>query len=163
MTTDRIPPEHRLEVTDYEAELDRQARRIAELELDLAMARRRLELAAAAPAAQQGTETFPIMLEAGRTLHLIAPGGRRVYLWPHHCDDCSSLDVWTTRGRELEQLSADTGDTTRAPVGLFAMANGRRATLAAEGAAGAWPADPSSRGWPAASTVALIWQDGADQ
>lgn len=80
------------------------------------------------------------------------PDGRKLHLYVHTCDECTSLDVWTTRGREVEEVSINTGDTTRAPVGLMPWINGQRVRVPG-------PAVDGSHGWPAVATATLVWHD----
>lgn len=95
---------------------------------------------------------------AADTLEIGLPDGRTAWLYYHTCESCSSLDVWTTRDREVEDVSARTGDTTRAPVGVIAWRNGDRATLT-DRDGNDWKASPGSHKWPAAATVVLVWDE----
>lgn len=81
------------------------------------------------------------------------PDGRKLHLYIHTCSDCTSLDVWTTRGNDHEEISRCTGDTTRAPMGLMPWLNGLRPKLDAQPCAGSF-------GWPAVSTATLVWDGG---
>jgi hypothetical protein len=91
-------------------------------------------------------------LPADEKVTLELEDGRQVHLWLHDCESCTSLDVWTTRGNEVEEISAHTGDKSRAPMGLFAWRDGFRRTVDAE------PMEGSHK-WPAVGTVTLIWHD----
>jgi hypothetical protein len=85
-------------------------------------------------------------LPDGRTLHLLVMDLRG----NHTC-----VDVYTTRGRDHEQISTQTGDATRAPMGMFAWRNGQRFKIEAD-------ADPDSHEWPAVSCVSLLWDQNED-
>ena len=80
------------------------------------------------------------------------PDGRKLHLYVHHCDECTSVDVWTTRGREVEAISRNTGDTARAPMGAMPWLNGTRPKLDAQPCEG-------SHGWPAVGSMTLVWDD----
>lgn len=96
--------------------------------------------------------------KSGTAVVIDLPDGRTAHLWYHTCENCTSLDVWTDRGRDVEEVSAHTGDTTRAPVGVMAWRNGARAHLATRDGE-AWEAVEGSHGWPAAGSVSLVWED----
>lgn len=94
------------------------------------------------------------------------PDGRTLHLWVMTLDDHVCVDIWTTRGREREQVSLNTGDLTRAPMGMFAWCNGwRRAVEPAS--AGLMPTGDEiapfavipgeTHDWPGISTVSLLW------
>lgn len=93
--------------------------------------------------------TTAIEIEPGEE-YVFRLGGRTVHLWAHSCETCASLDVWTDRGRDDETVSMNTGDTSRAAVGVARWRNGRRYGGSARPEAG-------SASWPAYSTVNLIW------
>lgn len=84
--------------------------------------------------------------------YVFKAGRRTAHLWLHDCEHCTSVDLWTDRGREHEAISAGTRDTTRAPSGLAVWVGSRRPETGIDTA-------PSSHGWPAASTINLIWDD----
>jgi hypothetical protein len=81
--------------------------------------------------------------------------GRTIHLWLHECENCVSLDVWTDRGRDDEPISANTGDLTRAPIGVFTIVQGARHNLQT----GKPPIDGSCGRQPL-STAMLVWLDG---
>jgi hypothetical protein len=58
--------------------------------------------------------------------------------------------VWTDRGRDVEDISAGTGDTTRAPTGLALWGKARRPLSGFE-------PEPGTHKWPSIATVNLIW------
>jgi hypothetical protein len=91
-----------------------------------------------------------ITMSQHETLNIELPDGRIAHLFYHGCESCNSLDVWTTRGREFEEISERTGDLTRAPVGLQIIKNGAWVKVDTEAIEG-------SHEWPAVSTVHLIW------
>lgn len=95
-------------------------------------------------------------IDANQTVVLTTESGREIHLWLHECDSCVSLDVWTTRGNEVEDIAKDTGDTTRAPIGCFTLTGGRRTVLDA----GIAPV-PDTRNYPPLTTAVLIWNDNA--
>ena len=94
----------------------------------------------------------------GGPLGVELPDGRTVYLWHHHCPNCTSLDVWTTTadGRE-HPVSACTGDRTVAPVGVFTFAAGRRYEVAG----GFGEASDATVGRLQQGTAVLLWKDEA--
>ncbi len=83
----------------------------------------------------------------------LLPDGRKLCLYVHHCESCTSVDVFTDRGNEVEEVAENTGDTSRAPMGVMLWRNGNR------------PAPPEltpvegSHGWPAVSTITVVWKD----
>jgi len=80
------------------------------------------------------------------------PDGSEVGLWVHHCDSCTSIDLWRTRGREDEEISAQTGATDRAPMGLFGFKNGHKVKVD-----GDRETYPESHGHSAVSTIVAVW------
>lgn len=84
------------------------------------------------------------------------PDGRTLHVWHHHCAECTSVDVWLTTadGRE-HAVSANTGDRTRAPFGLFTFAGGARHEMASGADAGA----EHCHGRAAQGTAVLVWRD----
>lgn len=93
-------------------------------------------------------------IAAGEEIVLKAPGGRKIHLYLHSCDVCTSLDVWTDAGNPVEEISANTLDTTRAPIGVFAIQQGRRHILEA----GHSP-ERRTVDYPAVGTVHLLWRE----
>jgi hypothetical protein len=93
-----------------------------------------------------------VTLIPNETIVLEMPDGRTAHLWYHTCDTCTSLDVWTTRGNEVEEISKNTGRTETAPVGVFGWRNGSRSVFPTDSV-------PGSHGWPAVGTVTVIWND----
>lgn len=91
-------------------------------------------------------------LARGDTLEISLPDGRELHIWYHHCDSCTSLDVWTDRGVEVEPISMRTGRTSTAPVGVMGWRGGSRFTFDTEPIEG-------SHNWPAVGTVTLVWHD----
>lgn len=88
-------------------------------------------------------------LKPNQKLDIRLADGRVLHLWHHTCESCTSVDLWTTRGREVEEVSERTGDTTRAPMGIFTMTNGTRETLKRD-------TDEAKR-WPAVGTIVAVW------
>lgn len=92
------------------------------------------------------------------TVELRLASGRTITLWLHECDACVSLDVHTSRGREIENISANTAGTSNAPMGVFAWRNGSRVELPVTDA---WPAlDTAGKRTPV-SGITVIWNDNA--
>jgi len=94
-------------------------------------------------------------LTAGESLVITTDTGREVHLFLHHCDTCTSLDVWTETPGTVGPFT-NTGAPERLASGLFAFRGGSRVTID-----GADPT-PDSVGWPAVSTAALVWHDPAE-
>lgn len=87
---------------------------------------------------------------------VISTNGRTIHLWLHECPSCCSLDVWTDRGLDVEEISATTGDETRAPLGLFTIVKGAGHQLDT----GLAPVH-GSQGRPPLTTAHLVWNDNA--
>lgn len=95
----------------------------------------------------------------------VLPDGRKLYLRVYdHQKDHTCVDIWTTRDRDDEEISRNTGDTSKAPMGMFAWRNGCRYTLGGAGlpVEGAVEPDPDSHGWPAVSCVSLLWDQNEE-
>jgi len=97
-------------------------------------------------------EPQPIPLATGESIIIETPDGRIVTIWCHHCDACTSLDIHSTRGNEVEEISANTGGKNHAPMGLMPWRNGSRPKVVAE------PMEGSHK-WPAVSAVTVVWHD----
>jgi hypothetical protein len=83
------------------------------------------------------------------------PGGRLLHVWAHDCPSCSSVDVWTqTSDLREHAVSENTGDETRAPLGIMAITNGQRRCLE-----GGYEPTAQSHGYPTHSTAVLVWND----
>lgn len=92
------------------------------------------------------------------THEFMLPDGRKLHLYVQHLPDHAFVDIWTTRGRDVEEISRHTGDTTRAPMGTFAWRNGGRYKLSGDADPDAEIlATPESYGWPAVSCVTILW------
>jgi hypothetical protein len=91
------------------------------------------------------------------------PDGRVAHLFHHHCESCTSLDVYTTTpGRPEHRVTVNgehrkTGDDTHAPMGMFGFAGGSRWEMA--GGADDSPLVPYNRA--TLTTAVMIWSDGA--
>lgn len=85
-------------------------------------------------------------------LEVQLPDGRILHVWTGpEMDDHACVDVWTTRGHAVEEISANTGDTTRAAMGGFTWINGNRQPFAPSAS------EFSEHGWAAVATVTLLW------
>src|SRR4051794_29719199 len=94
-------------------------------------------------------------------LALTMPDGRQLYLWAHHCDKCTSVDVWTERPGAATPsyhingvMAPRTGAPQRQPFGVFAMAAGMGHEIT-----GGCDASPQTLDRPAQSTAILVWKD----
>lgn len=94
------------------------------------------------------------VLEHHEHVTLSTNSGRTIHLWLHECDNCVSVDVWTDRGRADEPISANTGDTGRAPIGCFTIVQGGGFQLDTK-------RDPvhGSQGRAPLTTAMLVWND----
>ena len=94
---------------------------------------------------------------------IVLPDGRTLHVWHHDCESCTSVDVWTTDGKDHDGEVTVNGDVRRtsaedrAPFGLFTMAGGSRWEMA--GGADPLPVVPFKRATQ--TTAILLWQDGA--
>ena len=116
-----------------------------------------------APAATSTAAMRPQSVPTGddEPLHLLLPDGRTLGLWAHHCEDCTSLDVWTERpgaapaSYHFGGVMADrTGAPDRQPFGLFTLTGGRGFEMA-----GGSDATAATMKRNAQSTAILVWND----
>ena len=91
-----------------------------------------------------------IQLKNHEQLDIVLPDGRVMHLFGAALAEHCYVDIWTTRGNDVEAVSERTADTTRAPMGSFGWKNGARFKFDTD-------TDPDSHGWPAVSTITLLW------
>jgi hypothetical protein len=92
------------------------------------------------------------------TIEVTCLDGRVLKVWIADLMGHTCVDINSTRGREVEPISENTGDPTRAPMGLFYWRNGHRGKPTAEpGCLPTFEPVEGSVGWPAVGTVSLVW------
>lgn len=158
-TPDTIAADFRGALADaYRAGVADGAKR-AERDADYRVASAELDAMAAAKRAERVTTLVPT--GNAEPLRLALPDGRVLGIWAHHCDSCTSVDVWTERPGAADPTyhfagvaAPKTGAPERQPVGVFAMTGGRRFEML-----GGADATPRTGNRPEQSTVILTWTD----